>query len=197
VKFAGAFVAMAALLAGSVPALAGGPVTVAPEPALALAPLPVVPTGGDWTGFSAGLSLGLGDVSAAGGTGSGPVYGLSGAYDYDFGKFVLGGTASYDWSNIATGADTLQGMGRLGLRGGLDLGKTFVFATGGAARAMQGTGGGTATGNGWFAGIGAERKLSGNLALEGQLLTSQFADFNGSGSDLKATTLSLGVSFGF
>ena len=184
------------LSAAALPAFAGGPVAVTPEPAPMPAPA-AMPVGGDWTGLSAGLSLGYGSVDNAGASGQGALYGLRGAYDHDFGAFVLGGTASFDWSRIDAGAGRLNGLGRLGLRGGYDLGDTLVYATGGAAWADLATGGTSAQDTGWFAGIGAEHKLGENWSVDGEVLTNQFGNFNATGTALKATTVSLGVNYRF
>jgi outer membrane immunogenic protein len=176
----------AVLAAGAVPAFAGGmaePV-VAPAP---VAPAPVVAPDGDWTGFSVGASLGFGDSKFGGNNENGAVYGLRAAYDYDFGKFVLGAVGSYDWTSIDSGGNKLNSIGRLGLRGGVDLGSTYVYATGGAAWIEAG----------WFAGVGAEHKLTGNWTVGGEILTNQVNDFKSSGDDLKATTFALNVGLRF
>ncbi len=188
--------AMAILVGGAGAALAGGPVITAPEPAPMPAPAPMLPANGDWTGLSAGLSLGYGSVTNGAANGTGAIYGLRGGYDQDFGNWVFGGTASYDWSNITAGGD-LNNLARLGLRGGYDMGDTLIYATGGAAWADVTTSGVSARDTGWFAGIGAEHKFNESWSVDGQLLTNQFADFNGSGSDLKATTVSLGLNYRF
>jgi opacity protein-like surface antigen len=191
-------VAAGLLVAGSLPALAGGPVVVAPEPApMAATPAPMMPMGGNWSGFSTGAEIAYGSDTFAGGSGSGAMYGLRGAYDYDFGSWVLGGTASYDWSNIDAGGSTLKNVGRVGLRAGPDLGDNFVYVTGGEAWATQSTGGVSATDNGWFAGIGAEHKLTDKWTIGGELLTNRFDNFNGTGNDLHSTTLAANVNFRF
>jgi hypothetical protein len=190
--------AVTLILAGALPAFAGGPVATPPEPApLAAAPAPVMPTGGDWTGGSVGLSLSYGNDSFAGGSGTGALYGVRGAYDYDFGGWVLGGEASYDWADIGAGGSTLKDMSRVGLRVGPDLGDTFLYVTGGAAMATQSTGGVTATDNGWYAGIGAEHRFSRNWSVGAELLTNRFSNFNGSGSELNATTAAVNVNYRF
>lgn len=188
----------ALILVGAVPAFAGGPVVTAPEPApVVAAPAPMMPANGDWTGASAGLSLSYGSDSFAGGNGTGALYGVRGAYDYDFGGWVLGGEASYDWSDISAGGSTLKNMGRVGLRAGPDLGDTFLYVTGGAAMATQSTGGVDANDNGWYAGIGGEHKFGQNWSVGAELLTNRFSNFNGSGSELDATTASVNVNYRF
>lgn len=186
------------ILAGALPAFAGGPVVTPPEPApVAAAPAPMMPANGDWTGLSAGLALSYGSDSFAGGNGTGALYGVRGAYDYDFGGWVLGGEASYDWSDISAGGSTLKNMARVGLRAGPDLGDTFLYVTGGAAMATQSTGGVDANDNGWYAGIGAEHKFGQNWSVGAELLTNRFSNFNGSGSELNATTASVNVNYRF
>ena len=110
---------------------------------------------------------------------------------------MLGGVASYDWSNFEKGGDKLKGIGRVGLRGGVDLGNTYLYATGGAAWADANVRGNSGTDSGWFAGIGGEYQLQGNWVVGGEVLTNQFKDFKNSGTDLKATTVALNVGLRF
>lgn len=184
--------AAAALGLAAAPAFAGGLAPVAVEPApVYVEPEPVM-TGGDWNGASAGLSLGYGSIDDGA-----MIYGLRGGWDYDFGGFVVGATGSYDWTDMDFGGDTLNSIGRLGVRGGADIGDTLLYATGGAAWANASVGGTTATDMGWYGGIGVEHKLAGNWTVGGEILTNRFSDFNGSGTDFDATTFGVNVGMRF
>jgi outer membrane immunogenic protein len=195
---------MKKLVLSAVALLAAGPVVaggLAPVPADPVVPVAVVPVSvdGDWSGPSLGFSIGRADASTDLGDGQGMTYGLRGGYDYDFGNFVLGGAASYDWSDVdLEGGDQLDSIGRLGIRGGADLGNTLVYATGGAAFAQATVAGEEGSDTGWFAGIGAEHRLNGgNWTVGAEVLTNRFSDFEGTGVDLEATTIGLNVGMRF
>jgi outer membrane immunogenic protein len=189
--------AAAILVAG--PVLAGGLAPVAEEPAVVPVTVEPVAVDGDWSGPSLGFSLGRADVEAGDADGQGMTYGLRGGYDYDFGRFVLGGTASYDWTETELdGGGTIDSVGRLGLRGGADLGNTLVYATGGAAFANATVAGDELSDQGWYGGIGAEHRINGgNWTVGGEILTHRFDDFDDSGVDVDATTVGLNVGMRF
>jgi outer membrane immunogenic protein len=178
--------AMSALLAGAsfgLPALAGSlaePVVEAPV----AQPAPVVvSTGGDWTGPWIGAKLGYGDVSAdPAGDGNGATFGVAGGYDYDFGNFVVGAALDWDKADIDLGAGKLDDIARLKFRVGADLGRTLLYATAGPARA-SGVVSGVDDNDRWTVG--------------GELLTNQFDDFGGTGTDVRATTVSLNAGLRF
>ena len=168
--------------------------TVEP-PVIAPAPAPVF-AGGDWTGPYVGLSFGNTDVttSAAGAEGDNGTYGIHAGYDYDFGRFVVGGELEYDKTDIDLGgAATVDNVARLKLRGGYDLGRTLVYATVGAARADTSLGNDT----GGFAGIGMAYQVTDQFTLGGEVLEHRFDDIGGSGIDADATTFNLRGSFRF
>jgi outer membrane immunogenic protein len=199
---------MLSLTAGSlmaliaVPALAGGPVTPAPEPVpVVVAPAPVA-TGGDWSGFYGGVQLGYGDVGSdgAGLDGNGAIGGVHAGYRYDFGTAVIGGELDYDIANMdlgATAGDELENVARLKLQAGYDAGRTLIYGTAGGARASASVGGADLSDNGWFAGIGADFAVTDRITVGGEVLRHQFDDFDGSGVDLDATTATARVSLRF
>lgn len=153
----------------------------------------------DWTGGWGGIRLGYGDVDVGGTPGDGALYGLGAGYDYDFGDWVLGGVVNYDWSDIGLdgGVGTIDSVARVGIRAGADMGQSLLYATAGAAQAEATVGGTGYSDTGWYAGIGAEYLLSGGFSLSGELLTHKFDDFDGTGLDVDATTLTLGANFRF
>lgn len=197
-----AFLMAVAGLAGGVaalPALAGGlsqPVIETPVAAPAPAP---VSTGGDWTGGYVGGALSYGRASAGTPDGNGALYGIRAGYDRDFGSFVLGGGLSFDKASIdlSGGAGSLDDVARLSVRAGADLGNTLLYATAGAARASATLGGLSQSDNGYFGGVGAEYRIGGKMSVGGEILSHRFGDFNGTGTDVKATTAGVNVNFRF
>jgi outer membrane immunogenic protein len=191
-KFASA---SAAVLALASPALAGGLQPVPAEPVVVEA-APVVSYGGDWTGGYAGLNLGYADVNGTGSVdGDDFTYGLHVGYDYDFGRFVLGGEAEFDWMEINLGGVTdLDSVARLKVRGGYDLGNVLLYVTGGIAQADASLVG---TDEGGFGGIGVAYKMSDQFYVGGEVLQHQFDDFKGTGIDIDATSVSIrgGIRF--
>lgn len=188
--------ASAAALALASPVVAGGMQPVTAEPVVA-APAPVVSYGGDWTGGYAGLNLGYADVSTdiPGISGDDATYGIHLGYDYDFGQFVLGGELEYDAMDVNVGGATdLDSVARLKIRGGYDMGRTLLYVTAGIAEANTSTLG---SDTGGFGGIGLAYQVTDTFYVGGEVLGHRFDDFNNTGIDVDATTVSLrgGVRF--
>lgn len=152
-------------------------------------------TAGDWTGAYGGLNLGYGDVDATGAAdGDDTTYGLHVGYDYDFGRFVLGGEFEYDKADIdLNGAAEVDSVMRLKLRGGYDFGRTLVYATAGAAKLETSIGDDT----GEFFGLGVAYKVTDSFTVGGEVLEHRFDDIGGTGVDADATTFNLRGSFRF
>lgn len=151
--------------------------------------------GGEWTGFYGGLQLGQLDVDGTGAADGDDIsYGLHAGYDYDFGRFVLGGELEYDFADLdLAGAATVDSVLRLKVRGGYDLGRTLVYATAGMARVDTSLG----SENGEFAGLGLAYQLTDQFVVGGEVLAHKFDDINGSGVDADATSINLRGSFRF
>ncbi|MGB8813460.1 MAG: outer membrane beta-barrel protein [Paracoccaceae bacterium] len=194
-----AILALGTLIA--VPAYAGGPLTPAAEP-MVYAQAPAMPApNGDWTGLYAGAQLGYGNIKSngAGLDGNGAIGGLHAGYRYDFGKAVVGLGVDYDMSNIdlGTAGDTLDSVARVKLLAGYDAGATLLYATAGAAYANATVGGADLSDNGYFGGLGLDYALSNNWTIGGEVLMHKFDDFDASGVDFDATTVSAKVSYRF
>jgi hypothetical protein len=187
-RIAAVALALPVLGLAAAPALAGGLTEPAPEPVVT-APPPPVETGNDWTGLYGGASIGYGNLDAGGTDGSGALYGLRAGYDYDFGSWVLGGGLDYDWSDVDLegGAGSLDAVARLKVRAGADLGNTLVYAAGGLARADANIGGTDFSDDGFF----------GNWTVGGEVLLHRFDDFDGTGTDIDATTANVNVGLRF
>ncbi|MWD27377.1 outer membrane beta-barrel protein [Aquicoccus sp. SCR17] len=180
----------APLLAGNMAPAPADPVVSAPAPA----PVEPLSYGGDWTGAYAGVQAGqLNGELSGGGDGDGTVYGVHGGYDYDFGRFVLGGELDYDTGDIDVGPESIDSITRLKVKGGYDLGRTMIYATLGAARADTSLG----DADGGVAGLGMAYKVTDSFTLGGEYLAHRFEDVNGSGTDLDADTFGVRASFRF
>lgn len=194
---------MMMVAAFALPALAGGPANVVPEPVPTPAPVVApVDTGGEWGGFYVGAGLGYGDVGSSTTTldGSGILGGVQAGYRYDFGKAVVGGELEYDVTGIdlgTTAGDQLDSVARLKAMAGADLGRTLVYGTAGYAYADASVGGGTLSDDGWFAGLGADYALSDRLSVGGEVLAHRFNDFDASGVDLDTTTAKARINLRF
>ncbi|UOA27520.1 outer membrane beta-barrel protein [Pseudosulfitobacter sp. DSM 107133] len=183
-------------LAAAAPLYAGAPAEpVVEAPVYTPAPAPAAYAGGDWTGFYAGGQLGYADIDGTGAAdGNGGTYGVHGGYNYDFGRYVLGGEVDYDKLDIDLGgAATADSVARLKLKAGYDLGNTLVYATAGGARADTSLG----SDNGGFYGLGVAYKVSDKFTMGGEVLKHNFDDINGSGVDADATTFTLRGSYNF
>lgn len=150
---------------------------------------------GDWTGFYGGAQIGYLWGDATGGlSGDGAIGGLHLGYDQDFGDFVFGGELDYDTADVSLGgAATIDGVTRLKLRGGYDLGQTLVYGTVGAAQVDTTLG----DGDGWLLGAGVTYDLGNGLNVGTELLYHEFNSMGGTGTDADATTLTARIGFRF
>ncbi len=190
---------IAALLA--LPAFAGGMNEPSAEPMIIeAAPVFVAPSF-DWSGGYVGAQLGYGDVGAdsVGFDGSGATYGLHAGYRYDFGQFVTGAEIDYDKTDIdlGVGTDTLDSIARLKLIAGADVGRALIYGTGGIARAKATLGGVERSDNGYFLGVGANYAVTDQVTVGAELLGHRFNNFDETGVDLKATTVTARVAYNF
>ena len=198
-----AFLALATFTA-PLTAFAGGPVTPVAD-AYVEAPVVITPTraDGDWGGFYAGGQLGWANVTSGGAglDGNGVMGGVHAGYRYDMGRAVLGAELDYNIGEIELGNDvtddSLDSVARLKLMAGADLGRTLVYVTAGAAYAEATLAGNSASGDGYFAGVGMDYQLSETWTVGGELLGHRFEDFDDTGVDLEAVTLQAKVAYRF
>lgn len=186
----------AALLGAGATATFAGSADPAPSEPVIMQPVSVAPTGmdGDWTGAYGGLSFGNLSADAGNFDDSEGIYGVYGGYDYDFGSFVLGGELDYQTGeDINLGGIEVDDIFRAKLRGGYDLGRTLVYGTVGAAQLGTNIGDDT----GIVGGVGIEYKVTEQFTVGGEYLAHQFNDFDDTGVDVYADTVSLRGSFRF
>ncbi|MFV0303290.1 MAG: outer membrane protein [Paracoccus sp. (in: a-proteobacteria)] len=184
-KFAIAAIA-ATLTAGS--ALAGGytaPVTETPVVA------PVAPVAMnndvDWTGFYAGVQYGQGNAEADGVDGSPDTdfdaYGVHGGYNYDFGKYVLGGELDYNKLDF----DDLDDKGdlwRLRGRAGYEFGKFMPYVTLGVAHLSADQDDFDVSDTAVTYGIGAEYMVTDKFTVGAEYTKQDFDDVSDDINDL-------------
>ncbi len=169
------------------PAPAAAPVYIEPAPAPTL----------DWTGAYFGAQVGYGDVGsdAAGVNGGDIIGGIIAGYDYDFGEWVAGAGIDYDFASIDLGgAAKLENVLRLKARAGRKIGNGLAYGTAGYARAYTDALGDD---DGFFIGVGYEHRMSENFGVGAEILYHEFSDFNGSGTDVDATTFQIRATYRF
>lgn len=198
-KTIAALIATAALTA---PAFAGGPIAVAEEPAIAPVAEAYVAPGLDWSGAYLGAQLGYGDVDSNGAAldGNGWLGGVHAGYRWDFGTWVAGTELSYDKADIALGAvagDELDDVLALKLSAGREIGNSLVYGTIGAAHASATVGGAELSDNGFVYGLGFDYALNDRWTVGGEVLQHKFDDFDGTTTDLDATTVKAKVALQF
>ena len=184
----------AALVSG--PALAGSPTPVAEEPPVAFNP-PSAPATPDWTGAYVGGQIGWGsvDTNVAGVDGDDVIGGIVAGYDFDLGNWVIGGGLDYDFAEIGLGGGTeLDNVWRAKLRSGYKIGNGLAYGTLGFAEADTSTLG---SDDGYFLGVGYEHLIRENLSLGGEVLYHEFDNFNGTTTDIEATTVQVRGTFRF
>ncbi|MEX0318253.1 MAG: outer membrane protein [Ruegeria sp.] len=189
-------VSMAALVAAlSSPVLADNITEPVIEPVPAAPPPPAPYQGGDWTGAYLGGQIGQLDVDPSAGAGGDDVsYGLHAGYNYDFGRFVLGGEVDYDWTDIDLGgAATVDSVLRGKVKAGYDFGRVLAYATGGVAQVDTSLGDET----GEFYGVGLAYQMTPQWVLGAEVLEHQFDDIGGSGIGADATSASVRATFRF
>ncbi len=195
-------VAAGALATGlAFPASAQKMTAPAPDPVV-VAPVYVAPAY-DWTGFYAGAQLGWGSGSADTGAADidhdGAIGGLNVGYRHDFGQFVLGGEAQYDWANLDLDDDagSIDNVARLKAIAGYDAGRSLVYGSAGWTRASAEVGGEDYSDSGWVIGAGMDYLVTDRVTLGGEIQYHRFDDFDDTGIDVDATTIQAKMTFRF
>lgn len=197
------FSTAAAVLATTTILAAGAQAGSLVDPVVEEAPVTVAPADPqDWTGFYFGGQIGFADVNSETGQlapldGDGAFVGVHAGYDYDLGTIVIGGEIDYDKMDIGLGAfksPTIESMARAKLKLGYDLGKTMIYATGGAVRADTDK----LTENGTFLGVGVTHRVNDKYSVGAEFLNHQIDEIgNNLGNDISVNTFSLRGSMRF
>ncbi|WP_282021221.1 outer membrane protein [Ruegeria faecimaris] len=150
----------------------------------------------DWSGAYAGFSFGYADADGPNGSsGSDTTFGPHLGYDFDFGKFVLGGELEYNRLslNLGQGEGSLDSMTRLKLRGGYDFGNALGYVVIGAARVDSTVENDTAA----VYGIGVAYPIGNNFVISGEALRQNFNDVTRSNGGLDSNVFNLRTTFRF
>lgn len=173
--------------------------TVTQAPA---SPLAGQQTVGNWTGLYTGLQFGTAEISGTAGNsaldGDDVLYGVHAGYNYDLGKWVLGGELDYDQTDLGldSGGSTIgdiDSIARLKFRAGYDLGPALIYGTVGAARIDTSVGNDT----GEFYGVGVAYQISDRFVVSGEYLNHEFSDLGSVGTDTDLETFTIRVSLRF
>lgn len=193
--------ASAAVFAVATPALAGN-LAPAPVDQPVVAPVvaaPVAPIGVDWTGPYVGAQLGYGFGDAEGTDFDGIIGGGQVGYNYDFGKWVLGAEADYNFADLQLdgNAGSIDQLGRLKVKAGYEVGRALLYGTAGGAYAQAEIDGDDLDDFGWIAGAGVDYMVTDNVIAGVEYLYHGFDNFDDSGVDVDANTIAAKVSYKF
>lgn len=191
------------------------------EPVVAVVPVAPAPYVSLWSGGYVGAQVGYGwadtDISdndvnndgivdslqntigAIGEDGDGWLGGAFVGYRGNANKFVYGAEASYDFADVQfdNNAGSIDGLGRLKVIGGYDLGKTLIYATAGAAYGDGEINNRSHADWGWLAGAGVDYMVNDQWSVGAEALYQDFGEFGDSGTDVDLTTLEARVSYHF
>lgn len=181
-----AVVAAGAAQAGSM----SEPVVETPVTPVVVEPAAPVNLGGDWTGGYVGLSFGSLSIEDDSNDDDSASYGVFGGYDYDFGRFVLGGELEYQGADdLSVNGVDYDGISRAKLRAGYDAGPALVYLTGGAAHVEDTTG---AT-----LGLGMDYKVTDNFTIGAEYLADKFDDVDDADGDVTSDSIAIRGAFRF
>jgi len=153
----------------------------------------------DWSGAYAGAQVGYGFGDVDGTDFDGVVGGVYGGYNYDLGRIVLGAEADFSLGDLSIdgGDDSIDQVARLKARAGIDAGRALFYGTAGAAYASGDIGGASLGDFGWVAGAGVDVQVTERITAGVEYLYHDFSDFDDTGADVSANSVSarIGLSF--
>lgn len=154
----------------------------------------------DWSGPYAGFEFGqsIADMGK-GDDGNGTAFGLQAGYRRDFGGFILGGEAQYDWTDLelGDGAGSVDSLAQLKVDAGYDVGPWMFYGTLGASYARAELDGDDYDEWGWLGGVGADYLVTDRVTIGAEVLHHGFGELGDTGRDFDATTVEAGVTFRF
>ncbi len=191
-------------------ALAGNTEPATIEPVIAAPVAPAAPVTGNWEGGYVGGQLGYGfgefDVTPPNTFDTdGVIGGFHVGYLWDFGDWVVGPELQYDWSDLSFNSGgnsgSFDGIARLKVRGGRDLGDGLLYASAGVAYTnFDGVSGVTNIDfddPGYVVGVGYDYKVSEDWVVGGEYQYHKFDDFGAAGNDVDFGTVHLRASYKF
>jgi len=126
--------------------------------------------------------------------GDGFVGGLTGGYDHDMGKWVVGAAIDYDWLDIDANGTDVESVWRAKVRSGFKAGRGLLYATGGYAKVDTDTAGDS---GGYVVGGGYEHLINDQFSVGTELLYHKFDDFNDTTLNMDVTTIHVQGIFRF
>ncbi|VAW01931.1 outer membrane protein, putative [hydrothermal vent metagenome] len=167
--------------------------------ATTLAAAPAFAQSANWTGAYLGGEAGGANLKISGFGASvdddSLIGGIIAGYDYDLGTWVIGAGADFDFTDVDFGgANFLESVWRLKLRGGYKIGNGLLYATGGYTSAQLAT---ASDQDGYFIGGGFDYKFQPNISLGGEVLYTRFDNMAGFPIDGELITYQLRAAYRF
>ncbi|MFW8635412.1 outer membrane protein [Cribrihabitans pelagius] len=165
---------------------------------------------GDWEGGYVGGQLGYGtgdfDLGVLDDLDTdGVVGGFTVGYLWDLGEWVVGPELQYDFADLSINSPTatgdFDGIARLKVRAGYDLGEALIYGSLGVAYTnFDGLSGVTDIDfddPGYVIGLGYDHRVTENWVIGGELQYHKFDDFGTDGNDVDFGTLHVRAMFMF
>lgn len=148
----------------------------------------------NWTGPYVGGQLGYanGDPNT-GGDDDAFIGGFRIGYDQEFGSFVLGVRADYEFTELDVGSSgEIDGIFRIGARAGFDQGRNLLYGIGGFADTDTS---GVSSGDGFYVGGGYEVYVTDRITAGAEVIYHDLEGFGG--TDVEVVTATVGLNFRF
>ncbi|MFS4437717.1 outer membrane protein [Paracoccaceae bacterium GXU_MW_L88] len=203
--FAGAALIAGTAHAGNVVQPEADPVVVAPAPVVT--PAPVATPDSNWSGFYLGAQVGyadgdfqLGDNDDSEQGFDGALGGVHAGYNYDFGKFVLGGELAYDKAALEfedNDENEITDVATVKVRAGYDAGRWMPYVTAGAAYAQAEVADEEYEDWGYLAGAGVDFKATERMIVGVEATHNRFEEFDDTEFEGDFNAIKLKASYRF